>query len=76
MHTYRPWAYMAGRRALGIVLAELLDAGAIGSPRCLAFEFGLIDERLTQIETLPIDPSMPQPWRPDGTPTYSCPHMV
>ena len=72
MHTYRPWAYMAGRRALGIVLAELLDADAIGSPsRCLAFEFGLIDERLTQIEALPIDASMPQPWRPDGTPTYS-----
>lgn len=65
MHAYRPWAYMAGRRALGIVLAELLDADELGpSTGQLAYELGLVDERLTQLEVLPIDQSMPQPWRP------------
>ena len=65
MHAYRPWAYMAGRRALGIVLAELLDADELGpSSGQLAYELGLVDEQLTQVEVLPIDQSMPQPWRP------------
>ncbi|KAB2351594.1 ATP-binding protein [Actinomadura rudentiformis] len=70
-HTYRPWAYMAGRRALGFVLAELLDANMLGdSPRYPAYELGLVDERLLCIETHPVPVSTPVPWRSDGASNY------
>lgn len=71
MHSYRPWAYMAGRRALGIVLAELVDAGVLGTPPPdPAYDLGFVDERLVRVDPQPVDLSTPTPWRRDGTSTY------
>lgn len=70
-HTYRPWAYMAGRRALGIVLAELLDAKVLGTPPPLpSYYLGLVDEALLHVEPAPLDESNPQPWRQPDTSSY------
>jgi len=70
-HSYRPWAYMAGRRALGIVLAELLDAGVLGMPPPYpAYSVGLVDEQLVHVEAQPVEPSTPTPWRPNKTSTF------
>ncbi|MCP9624292.1 hypothetical protein FOH10_18910 [Nocardia otitidiscaviarum] len=68
---YRPWAYMAGRRALGTVLADLADAGLLDSiPFPRTYRLGLVDERLAGIEPTPIPGTMPPPWWPDTAPTY------
>ncbi|WP_189198447.1 ATP-binding protein [Micromonospora fulviviridis] len=70
-HTYRPWAFMAGRRALGIVLAELLDAGAldrgIAAP---SYAIGLIDEVLVHVVPKPLDDTTPAPWRAPTDSSY------
>lgn len=60
-HAYRPWAFMAGRRALGIVLAELVDAGALKPG--IAYALGLIDEVLVHVTPEPLDDTTPAPWR-------------
>lgn len=71
-HTYRPWAYMAGRRAVGTVLAELVDAGAMNAFATLpAYGADLIGERISMIVPQPVPPWMPPPWRPPGTPRHS-----
>jgi hypothetical protein len=71
LDTYRPWAYMAGRRALGIVLAELMEAGVLGTPPLYpASVVGLVDERLVRVEPVPVESSTPTPWRRDKTSTY------
>jgi hypothetical protein len=76
-HGYRPWAFMAGRRALGIVLAELVDARRVDlDPRVGAYALGAIDENLATIRREPLDESMPVPWRPDGTADYDTQHWV
>lgn len=64
-HTYRPWAYMAGRRALGIVLAELVDAGALEPDLAAApcYALGLIDEVIVHVVPRPLDDTTPAPWR-------------
>jgi hypothetical protein len=70
-HGYRPWAYMAGRRALGLVLAELLDARMLGAPPPLpSYSLGLVDEALIHVEAVPLDESTPPPWRPSGSSSY------
>jgi hypothetical protein len=62
---------MAGRRALGIVLAELLDAGILGTrPPFLTYAIGLIDEQLVHIEPQPVEPSTPNPWRSNNSSTF------
>ncbi|MFD9657107.1 hypothetical protein [Streptomyces mirabilis] len=71
-HTYRPWAYMAGRRALGTVLGELLDAGALGElPALPSYGLGLVDENIVTIEPWPLPAWLPLIWRPGGTPVYA-----
>lgn len=71
-HTYRPWAFMVGRRALGTVLSELLDAGVLGEPPALsAYYFGFVDEQITTVEPHPLPPWLPPIWRPEETPSYS-----
>jgi hypothetical protein len=64
-HTYRPWAFMAGRRALGIVLAELVDAGALEPDFAEApsYSLELIDEVLVHVVPTPLDDTTPAPWR-------------
>lgn len=50
-HTYRPWAYMTGRRALGLVLGELLDAGQLGVSLTTAARYlDLVDETLIYLD--------------------------
>ncbi|WP_089245801.1 ATP-binding protein [Asanoa hainanensis] len=70
-HTYRPWGFMAGRRALGIVLAELVDAGAldrgIAAP---SYALGLIDEVLVHVVPEPLDDTTPAPWRAPTDASY------
>jgi hypothetical protein len=62
---------MAGRRALGTVLAELLDAEQLlAPPPYPAYFIGLLDEKLVLVEPGPLDSSTPMPWRPDGTSTF------
>ncbi len=68
-HTYRPWAYMAGRRAAGTSLAELMDAGVL-DPGADAGLFGLLDETLIRVGTEPLDETTPLPWRRPGTRSY------
>jgi hypothetical protein len=70
MHSYRPWAYMAGRRALGEVFGDLIDAGVVPTNAYAAYEIGLIDEELVGVELLPLDEATPPPWRPPGTSSY------
>jgi len=63
---------MAGRRALGIVLGELLDAGELSDlPVPPAYYIGLVGERIAGIEPQPVPCWVPSPWRPEGTQTYS-----
>ncbi|MFJ1859961.1 hypothetical protein ACIOHA_21915 [Streptomyces anulatus] len=70
-HSYRPWAYMVGRRALGAVLGELLDADALGDPSALhAYYFGLVDEQMVTVEAQPLPEWLPPIWRPEGTSSY------
>ncbi|WP_213570944.1 ATP-binding protein [Rhodococcus sp. USK13] len=70
-HSHRPWAYMAGRRALGNVIAELDDAGALGVlPKLPSYYLRLVDERLSGIEPFPLPSWVPLPWRPANTRDY------
>ncbi|MEU3466095.1 ATP-binding protein [Streptomyces sp. NPDC006733] len=70
-HSYRPWAYMAGRRALGTVLGELLDSDTLGdAPALPAYSFGLIDEQMVTVGPQPLPRWMPPIWRPEGTSSY------
>lgn len=64
LHAYRPWAFMAGRRALGIVLAELADARSLDADiaQAPAYALGLIDEVLTTVSPEPLDDTTPAPW--------------
>jgi hypothetical protein len=66
-HTYRPWAYLVGRRAAGRVLAELVDADLLSDPYP-AFAFELLAPDLLMLRPGPLSPSIPQPWR-SGTPS-------
>jgi hypothetical protein len=62
---------MVGRRALGIVLAELLDAKVLGTPPTLpSYYLDLVDEALIHVEPVPLDGSNPPPWRQPGTSTF------
>ena len=68
---YRPWAYMAGRRALGQILAELADSGDFDDmPEYPAYALGLIDSTLALVETHALDASTPIPWRPQAAGDY------
>jgi hypothetical protein len=68
LHPYRLWSYMAGRRAIAQVLAELSDAGRLGqAPEDLPSVLGLIDTRLARIYPQPVPAWIPRPWRPPGT---------
>ncbi|MFD5264880.1 AAA family ATPase [Streptomyces sp. NPDC058335] len=70
-HSYRPWAYMAGRRALGSVLGELFDACALGDPPSLpTYYFGFVDEQIVTVEPQPLPAWLPPIWRPEGTSSY------
>ncbi len=71
LHTYRPWPYMAGRRATGTALAELIDAGVVDPGSSSSVElFGLLDETLIRVVTEPLDETTPLPWRRPGTRSY------
>jgi hypothetical protein len=67
LHTYRPWAYMVGRRGCAQVLAELIDARILpGGARSFFLDF-MIDEATNWIPPLPLDGTTPLPWRdPDN----------
>ncbi|MGV9823724.1 hypothetical protein [Nocardia xishanensis] len=67
-HYYRMWSYMVGRRAIGQVLAELTDAGRLGTHSDSTLTgLGLIDLSLSVIDPQPVPGWIPAPWRPDGT---------
>ncbi|WP_409461736.1 NACHT domain-containing protein [Amycolatopsis sp. GA6-003] len=68
--SYRPWAYMVGRRAFGHVLAELLDAGLLNG-KYPAYQLCAITEKSMEIEVSALDAWIPLPWRPEGTRTFS-----
>ncbi|MEU9823477.1 hypothetical protein ACIGG9_29815 [Pseudonocardia alni] len=65
-HTYRPWAFMAGRRALGLVLGELVDAECLepGFAEAPSYALGLIDDVQLEVMSIPLDDTNPAPWRP------------
>ncbi|MGO4362279.1 hypothetical protein [Terrabacter sp. RAF57] len=69
MHTYRPWAYLVGRRAAGKVLAELTDAALVRDPYP-SFTFDLLAPELLLVEPGPLSDSVPQPWRPATVSSY------
>lgn len=71
-HSYRPWAFMAGRRALGIVLAELVDGGGLDGDLAAApsYSLELIDEVLIHVASTPLDDSTPAPWRAPTDSSY------
>lgn len=68
-HTFRPWAWMAGRRAIGHVIADLIDAGLL-EPH-VAEDAALIDQTLTLIDPLPLDSSTPTCYRADDSSYYA-----
>lgn len=66
---YRPWAYMAGRRGLATVLAELADAGLLNNiPSPRSHHLGLIDERLVGIQPNSMPDTMPLPFVAETSP--------
>lgn len=69
-HTYRPWALMAGRRALGRVLAELEDARVLALGSDPVQQLGLVDEKLTSVTPEPMDGTTPPPWRSPDSHNY------
>ncbi|GGJ88273.1 hypothetical protein GCM10010123_17330 [Pilimelia anulata] len=71
-HGYRPWAFMAGRRALGLVLAELVDAESLDGDVVAApsYALGLIDEVLVHVVPEPLDDTTPAPWRAPTDASY------
>ena len=69
-HSYRPWAYMAGRRAVGIILAELDDARMLNLPPFPAYQLKLVDEQLCNLEVRELPVNLPQPWRPESVEDY------
>ncbi|MCZ2812019.1 hypothetical protein O2W15_11295 [Modestobacter sp. VKM Ac-2979] len=68
-HTYRPWAYLVGRRAAGRVLADLTDAGLVDGAYP-AFAFDLLAPDLLRLEAGPLPDSIPRPWRPATVSSY------
>lgn len=68
-HTYRPWAYLVGRRAAGRVLADLTDADLVGGAYP-AFTFELLAPDLLMLEPGPLPDSVPRPWRPASVSSY------
>lgn len=68
-HTYRPWAYLVGRRAAGRVLADLTDAGLVDGVYP-AFRFELLAPDLLMFEPRPLHDSVPRPWRPASVSSY------
>ncbi|MFF2299775.1 hypothetical protein [Arthrobacter sp. NPDC058127] len=68
-HTYRPWAYLVGRRAAGRVLAELTDADLMRDPYP-AFAYDLLAPDLLMPEPGPLPDSIPRPWRPASVSSY------
>lgn len=68
-HTYRPWAYLVGRRATGRVLAELVDANLVRDPYP-AFAYGLLAPDLLMLEPGPLPDSVPRPWRSASVSSY------
>lgn len=63
LHTYRPWAYMVGRRGCAQVLAELVDARALpGGIRSFLLDL-MIDEVTSWMPPHPLDGTTPVPWR-------------
>lgn len=71
MHTYRPWAFMVGRRAVAEVLADLIDAGRLPSGMESPFVRFMIDDALSWIEPAPLDSTSPLPWRSPGGKDYA-----
>lgn len=69
MHTYRPWAYMVGRRAAARVLADLADAGLVRD-HFPAFAFEMLAPDLLSIQPSPLPPLVPRPWRPPSISSY------
>ncbi|KMO67841.1 ATP-binding protein [Mycolicibacterium chlorophenolicum] len=64
MHSYRPWAYMVGRRAAGQVLAELRDAFVDDLGREVALSMGMVAPQLLHVEPDALRQDDPGPWRP------------
>ncbi|MGO4258146.1 ATP-binding protein [Marmoricola sp. RAF53] len=71
MHTYRPWAFMVGRRAVAEVLADLIDAGRLPSGLESPFVRFMVDDALSWIEPAPLDSTSPLPWRSPGGKDYA-----
>jgi hypothetical protein len=69
-HTYRPWAYLVGRRAAAQVLADLVDAFPDGVPSAPAVWAGLIASSLLMVEPGPLVQGTPLPWRSNGETWY------
>ena len=70
LHTYRPWAYMVGRRGCAQVLAELIDARAVSGGALLDFLDLMLDAAASWLPPLPLDTTTPMPWRDPGNKDY------
>lgn len=66
---YRPWAFMVGRRAAGLLLAELDDADETDAFAIIE-STGMIDRYLTAMPVSPLDESISLPWRPSDVKSY------
>lgn len=70
LHTYRPWAYMVGRRGCAQVMAELIDARSLPRGAGSFFLELMIDEATNWMSPLPLDETTPFPWRDPGNKDY------
>ena len=70
LHTYRPWAYMVGRRGSAQVMTELIDARALPSGAGSFFLELMIDEATNWMSPLPLNETTPMPWRDPGNKDY------
>lgn len=70
-HTYRPWAYMVGRRAAGQVLAEIHDAFDADTRPDIIASMDMVAPQLIHIEPTALSRDDPGPWRPPGTASSS-----
>ena len=68
--TYRPWAFMVGRRAAAEVLADLVDAFRDAAPPEPSVWAGLTAPHLLSIQPSPLESDIPLPWRPPDVASY------
>lgn len=79
LNTFRPWAYLVGRRAASRVLGEMVDAFPTRIPDMASIYFGLASPELLKIQPDPLAEGTPVPWRAEDERSYDtsqwCPHV-